>query len=432
MALLQALIFSVLCTCLTNGATVPDESFRFMEDLLKNGIDISSLAASNGYLRGLMMKKVKCVEGAHPPAPPATNVVVNLDQAPEERWAHVVRPFAAPLKRFVETMDPKFDGLIRRRFGPLFPVKLFWWLVGHALPQQTRTELEGMALELEPHGISFYSLLRLNMFYELVTECTSIVAKLPDRESHLIHGRNLDWGNGFGEDNDTHQFTVSEIMRPLVIDVEFRKNGRVAYRGTTFAGLVLLLNGVKKDQFSVSINRRNLGYDNVMDILQWAVGVKEGNLLPVVSRRVFEDEKIKTVEDAKKYLENVKLLSSLYFIMGGAKGDRAYLVSRSDGKSHHPLSLEKSDEPWLLETNYDHWEMPPTDDDRRTPGYQCMTEKTSNGRKMSMAAMYDVLSTKPVLNKATVFTSLMRVSTGELRSYVRRCEHPCQPDFVEP
>jgi len=436
MRLLLALIFGGFCASLANGYLLKEEQARFMADLLNNGIDITNLAHSNAYLRAIT-EKVKCVEGAYPPsrteAPSAQKVVVNLDQAPEERWAHVVRPFAAPLKQLVDHMDPIFDNMVRERFSPVFPVKLFWWMVGHALPQQTRIELEGMALELEPHGISFYSLLRLNMFYELVTECTSIVAKLPDRDSHLIHGRNLDWGNrNWGEDPVTHQYTVSEIMRQMVIDVEFRKRGKVAYRGTTFAGIVLLLNGVKQNQFSFSMNRRNTGGDNIMDILKWAIGVRKAELLTVVSRRVFEDEKINTLEDAKKYLENVQVLSSLYFILGGAKGDRAHVITRSNERPLAPLSLEGREQPWLLQTNYDHWQLPPTTDDRRTPGNQCMLEKTSDQNKMSLAAMYDVLSTKPVLNLATIYTTLMRVSTGELHSFVRRCEYPCKPETVKP
>lgn len=133
---------------------------------------------------------------------------------------------------------------------------------------------------------------------------------------------------------------------------------------------------------------------------------------------------------------------------------------------------------YVLETNYDHWEAPFFLDDRRTPAMKCMNQTTQevsgdssarsapvHGRwrrfisplsffqKISVTTMYDVLSTKPVLNKVspgfgssqkhlcswklrtflllllqlTTYTTLMQVSEGSLESYVRDCPNPCMP-----
>lgn len=59
---------------------------------------------------------------------------------------------------------------------------------------------------------------------------------------------------------------------------------------------------------------------------------------------------------------------------------------------------------FLVQTNYDHWKNPPFFDDRRTPAIQCMTENGQNNASLSL--IYNVLSTKPVLNKV-VYTCIV-------------------------
>lgn len=52
---------------------------------------------------------------------------------------------------------------------------------------------------------------------------------------------------------------------------------------------------------------------------------------------------------------------------------------------------------FLVQTNYDHWKTPPFFDDRRTPATQCM--KQAGQKNASLDLIYNILSTKPVLNK---------------------------------
>ena len=52
---------------------------------------------------------------------------------------------------------------------------------------------------------------------------------------------------------------------------------------------------------------------------------------------------------------------------------------------------------YLVETNYDHWSTPPFYDDRRTPAIHCLDKV---GRQnVTIPAIFNVLSTRPVLNK---------------------------------
>lgn len=56
---------------------------------------------------------------------------------------------------------------------------------------------------------------------------------------------------------------------------------------------------------------------------------------------------------------------------------------------------------FLVQTNYDHWKTPPFFDDRRTPATKCLNE--AGQKNASLGLIYNVLSTKPVLNKVRKF-----------------------------
>lgn len=56
---------------------------------------------------------------------------------------------------------------------------------------------------------------------------------------------------------------------------------------------------------------------------------------------------------------------------------------------------------YILETNYDHWKPPLFVDDRRTPANRCMQKLSQNG--VGIPGLFDVLSSKPVLNKVVCF-----------------------------
>ena len=63
-----------------------------------------------------------------------------------------------------------------------------------------------MAKAAAAAGFDLESLIRLNFLYEIVTACTSIVARKPD--GRLIHGRNLD-------------FDFDDLLRDMTININF-------------------------------------------------------------------------------------------------------------------------------------------------------------------------------------------------------------------
>ena len=199
------------------------------------------------------------------------------------------------------------------------------------------------------------------------------------------------------------------------------------YSATTYAGYVTVLNGVKKGKFSMSWNQRETETTEsaVKSIFSWVLGMKTGLPMAVVTRKLFEEAE--SYEEAKKYLESSSLLSPVYFILGGVSGDDACVITRNADRSLAPTTLAETpkNQSWILQTNYDHWTEAPLWDDRRTPANRCMREKSTGNSTISLAKLFDVLSTKPVLNLGTTFTSLMDVTSGKLETFSRTCQYPC-------
>jgi len=375
-------------------------------------------------------KPGECESDTYPPTPPNSRpvrwFVVDLDAPPEKRWGHVIKQFVKPLKGLTTHLDEILTEEIRYRLGSYFPIKFFFWLLGKALPEPVYAELEGMAKAVAQDGIDLNSIVSTNVFYELTTACAAIVARKPEEEGgNLIHGRNLDFGFGLGVNPLTNQFIVAEYLRNLTINVRFQRGGVTLYSATTYAGYVTVLNGVKKGKFSVSWNQRETETTEsaVKSIFTWVLGMKTGHPMAVVTRRLFEEAD--SYEEARKFLESTPLLSPVYFIVGGVSGDEACVITRTADRSLAPKTLAATNDSWILQTNSDHWTEAPNWDDRRTPANHCMREKSTGNSTISLEKIFDVLSTKPILNLGTTFTSLMDVKSGKLESFSRTCQYPC-------
>jgi acid ceramidase len=48
-------------------------------------------------------------------------------------------------------------------------------------------------------------------------------------------------------------------------------------------------------------------------------------------------------------------------------------------------------------------------------------------KNMGFAGLFNVLSSKPVLNKLTVYSALMELKTGRVETYIQYCKTPCWP-----
>uniref|UniRef100_H2LVM1 Acid ceramidase n=1 Tax=Oryzias latipes TaxID=8090 RepID=H2LVM1_ORYLA len=333
-----------------------------------------------------------CRTAMYPPSGPTFRgavrwYTVDLDLPPSKRWAP----------------------LIAERKNDVRP------LMADTLPSPFGEEIKGIA---DASGVPLGEVVLFNIFYEVFTVCTSVVAEDIFLPFHIHRQPPSCW------DVKNKSWTISEKLKPLVVNLDFKKNNQTVFKSTNFAGYVGMLTGIKPHMFTLTMNERFSLDGGYIGILEWILGQRDGMWMSFLTRTVLE--KANSYEEAKKLLAETKLLAPAYFILGGNQTGQGCIITRSRTLSIDVLEIDpKLDRWYVLETNYDHWKEPFFLDDRRTPAMRCMNQTTQTN--ISVSTLYDMLSTKPMLNKLTTYTTLMQVSEGKLESYIRDCPNPCMP-----
>uniref|UniRef100_H3CNU8 Acid ceramidase n=2 Tax=Tetraodon nigroviridis TaxID=99883 RepID=H3CNU8_TETNG len=343
---------------------------------------------------------------------------VDLDLPPGKRWAAVISDKKAELVSMVQAIKDLANALVPSgRLIELVDVSLP--LMANTLPQPFGEEIKGISAV---SGVPLGEVVLFNIFYEVFTVCTSIVAE--DEKGNLFHARNLDFGLFMGWDIKNKSWIITEKLKPLVVNLDFRRNNQTVFKSTNFAGYVGMLTGIKPRTFTLTMNERFSLDGGYIGILEWIFGKRDGIWMSFLTRSVLENAN--SYEEAKTLLAQTKLLAPAYFILGGNQTGQGCIITRSRLLSIDVFDINLKLGRWfVLETNYDHWKEPLFLDDRRTPAIKCMNQTTQSN--ISLKTLYDVLSTKPVLNKLTAYTTLMQVSEGTLESYIRDCPNPCMP-----
>ncbi|CAK8686196.1 unnamed protein product [Clavelina lepadiformis] len=341
---------------------------------------------------------------------------VDLDKDPMTRWNDVMKhkgnemkAMIGQVKNLLNNISPKLIETVEKYLPNII----------NKLPSPYDDEIKGIAMAT---GAPDADVLLFNIFYEIFTVCTSIVAQ--DTNGTLYHARNLDFGLFMGWDVKNHTWLITEYLRPLVVNVEFVKGGKVLYKAVNFAGYVGVLTGIKPGVLSFTLNERFNLDGGFVGMLEWILGDREGHWTSFLPRTVLESAA--SYDDAVSMLTKDELLAPVYYIVSGSKPGEGAVITRDRKETANVLKLNVTAGDWyVVETNYDNWSNPPFFDNRRKPAKKCLDE---TGQKRSQfPSIYDVLSTKPVLNKLTTYTALMRVDTGALETYIRYCSDPCYP-----
>ncbi|XP_072519185.1 N-acylsphingosine amidohydrolase (acid ceramidase) 1a [Salminus brasiliensis] len=364
----------------------------------------------------------ECRSSMYPPKGPTfrgnvTWYTVNLDLPPTERWTHVVKEKKAELVAMIQSIKDLAGDFFHGKLIHIVDKELP--LIVDTLPSPFREEIKGIAAVSD---VPLGEVVLFNIFYEIFTVCTSVVVE--DLKGNIYHARNLDFGLFMGWDRKNQTWTLTEKLKPLVVNVDFRRKSRTVFKSTSFAGYVGILTGIRPKEFTLTMNERFNIDGGYIGILEWILGKRDGMWMSFLTRRVLENAT--SYDDAKDQLALTKLLAPAYFILGGNQTGQGCVITRSRINTLDVWEIDLMLGRWyVLETNYDHWEKPFFLDDRRTPAMKCMNKTTQ--ANITLQTIYDVLSTKPVLNKLTAYTSLMEVSTGKLESYIRACPNPCTP-----
>ncbi|XP_069482398.1 N-acylethanolamine-hydrolyzing acid amidase isoform X2 [Ambystoma mexicanum] len=317
-------------------------------------------------------------------APPLFNV--SLDSPPEERWVPLLQRFdprflLQTMEHILSSAVPKWVQVLLRPISDL-EVELL-------IRQPYAGELKGMAKAM---GFSAGDALMLNLCYEVTAYCTSIIAQ--DCKGHIYHGRNLDYPFG-------------NALRNLTIDVNFVKDGKIAYTGTTFVGYVGLWTGQKPHQFSISGDERDAGqwWENAIAAL-W----KRSTLVSWLVRDTLSEAE--DFQAAVLSLSKTPIIADVYYIVGGIAPNEGVVITRDRSGPADIWPLDPLNGWWFrVETNYDHWTTPPPFDDRRTPANKAMN--ATGQQNINLDTLYEVLSVRPVLNNSTVYTTIMSAAVPD-------------------
>ncbi|XP_075462819.1 N-acylethanolamine-hydrolyzing acid amidase-like [Ascaphus truei] len=316
--------------------------------------------------------------------PPRYNI--SLDLPPKLRWEPVLKHYNSTYLREVFTyitniIVPKWVHAVIR---PLAELDL-----EHLVHEPYAGEIRGISRAL---GMSAGDILLVNFCYEATAFCTSIIAQ--DEKGNIYHGRNLDYSFG-------------GLLRNLTTDLDFVKDGQIAYTGTTFLGYVGLWTGQSPYKFTVSGDQRGNGkwWENAISAF-----LKRSSPVSWLMRDALNDAK--DFQSATLQLSRTPIIAEVYYIMAGTMPREGVIISRDRSGPADIWPLDPIHGEWFhVETNYDHWTTPPPHDDRRTPANKAMN--ATGQANINLDTLYKVLSVNPVLNPTTLYTTVMSAAFPE-------------------
>ncbi|MFT7796924.1 N-acylethanolamine-hydrolyzing acid amidase [Arapaima gigas] len=326
--------------------------------------------------------------------PPLVNI--SLDDPAGERWAPLFKIFDVEMlrrtaTRVIDSIVPKW---VHSALTPVIDA------LEDYIPQPYAGEILGMA---NFYGSNISDIILLNFAYEMSAFCTSIVAQ--DTRGQIYHGRNLD-------------YPPVELLRNVTVDILFIKKGKVAYRGTSFAGYVGLWTGQSANKFTVSGNQRAKGY--WWESLISAFLLKSSPDSWLVRETLAEATDF---QDAVKRLSKMPIICDVYYIVAGVLPGEGVVVTRDRMGSADIWPLNPTRGEWFrVETNYDHWDPTPDNDDRRNPTIKALN--VTGQEHINLETLYEVLSKKPTCNRITIYTTTMSAASPEkYRTVVRQKCH---------
>jgi len=315
------------------------------------------------------------------------------------------------IKAFIVEWSPKLQKLVELVDNDL-------GFVADTLPAPYGDELKGIA---NATNIPLGDIVLYNIFYEVFTLCTSIVGV--DKNGDTLHARNLDFGLFLGWDLTNDTWIISEKLRPLIANINYTRSGVTQYTTVTFIGYIGIFTGVKPGVLSFSMNERFEADGGYIGLFEWLLNINRKQAwVTLIARDLFEGNY--DYDASLKILSTAPIMAPCYYILGGPN-QKGAVVTRNRANSEDVWVLGSNNTWYLAETNYDHWKKPLFIDDRITPCNTCM--KKLGQDNFSFNGIFNVLSSKPVLNKLTVYSALMNLNSGHVETYVQYCKTPCQP-----
>ncbi|CAK57400.1 unnamed protein product (macronuclear) [Paramecium tetraurelia] len=255
-------------------------------------------------------------------------------------------------------------------------------------------ELEGVVEALNRPEITFEYMAGWAYFHEIAhvtnqfQECTGVLLSAGDQ---VIHGRNMDQAPGQG--------------RNLVLHLFIKKDGK--YIGEVVDWYWFKGGFITAQKYNVASLEENWRIDKRLTKQSVMLFIQSG--LPSLTqsfREVLTNDKLNTYEKVVQYLETHEVGCGLYYIVSGSSKDQGTIITRGPQETIPSLKLNTaSGITYLVQTNYDHWEVDPEEDPRRTVAEDLLQKMKINLK--NEFGIYAVMNTFPVHNEGTFVTVIM-------------------------
>eukprot|EP01063_Lacrimia_lanifica_P018117 TRINITY_DN25077_c0_g1_i1.p1 TRINITY_DN25077_c0_g1~~TRINITY_DN25077_c0_g1_i1.p1 ORF type:complete len:380 (+),score=144.23 TRINITY_DN25077_c0_g1_i1:62-1201(+) len=348
-------------------------------------------------------------------------VEVNLDLPPERRWDAAVAECGGAdagklISKYLADVTKKLPtavvALIQALAGDLDRV-------GVSIPKELRVEMKALAEALDlPVG----DVVMLNYIYSLRSlagkggsnttgplpdgaawtphACTSIVAT-EAASGTPYHVRNMDWN------------LPADERQQATFLCNFTKGNRTVFLGACYIGFVGVPSGMVPGAgggYGVTLNERAEGGNILEDLL--AATVLGGWDPTHMIRKVLVTAS--TYEDALGELRKLTLSAPAYFIVSGPRPQEGVVVTRNRVGVHTERALGDG-ALWVGQTNYDWEKEVPSYDNRRRYLKQYMD--ALKPAEVTPSAMFDVISSWPLRNNHSAYTTVMQPSSGTFQLF---------------
>lgn len=339
---------------------------------------------------------------------------INLNDKPEDRWKHIYEDNQDNIQKLRVFMDEQitkqFHHIVIKLLFPIlfFFLNIYSWFSRNEYVR----ELKGISKRF---NLSFSKLLLLNVGYDFVAHCTSVVCydKINSRVWHL---RNMDWDG--------------DLLRDLTIDVEFYKDNLTMYRCTTWLGFVGILTGMRCQQYELANKEKRLWYPMCISLnYRKENGYRIRNIFNIIRGYTPCGIAIRQVlETVGKKIDEIKMIAPCYITVATTRYLNIYEVGCNNCVRYYKINYNMSNMTdytdqkiaFLVQTNTDY-------NVKQVDEYWCDGDElliNSVDRKNKMVELLkntelthdncvEMLKTEPVFNDETVYTTIMSVNIDE-------------------
>ena len=180
--------------------------------------------------------------------------------------------------------------------------------------------------------------------------------------------------------------------------------------------------------FSVSMNSRDKGGSVVENMWQFVRYGKSAWTPTILARDLLQ--KGYDFEKAKSVFATTRLVNGCYYVVGdGSKPHSGAIISRERpdaddiwpiggvSDSHPNVTIDVQPDWFRLQTNYDHWEVCPSWDNRRDPGV-AHVKAIGGPQSVTWNAIHQVITAYPTKSQYTDVTSIMMPANGSIWTVV--------------